>query len=285
MRPARRVTPSATAAIARKEPLAAEAETAGRRGHPVEAGRRPVQDHPRRVAHHPRHRPQDRRAAVEALLQGARGVQPPPRARTSPTSTGSGPARRPARRSWSPRPRSWPIRGLGTDRRPVPGPDGRVEGRRPRPEGRRRHALAAVPRRPGRLLRPAQRLLLRAGRGVRGQRRGQEGAARRGREDQHLRSGGGPGRVAAIQERWEEIGKVPRDDIRPLEARLRAVEERVRSPPSSTGGAPTRRPTPGSPSSGTGSPSSRPRRPRPGRPATPAAPSRPSSRPSSGGSG
>jgi hypothetical protein len=31
-----------------------------------------------------------------------------------------------------------------------------------------------------------------------------------------------------VQERWEEIGKVPRDDIRPLEARLRAVEERVR---------------------------------------------------------
>jgi len=31
-----------------------------------------------------------------------------------------------------------------------------------------------------------------------------------------------------IQERWEAIGKVPRDDIRSLEARLRAVEEKVR---------------------------------------------------------
>ncbi|MGE0300974.1 MAG: DUF349 domain-containing protein [Pseudonocardia sp.] len=31
-----------------------------------------------------------------------------------------------------------------------------------------------------------------------------------------------------VQTRWEAIGKVPRDDIRPLEARLRAVEERVR---------------------------------------------------------
>jgi hypothetical protein len=31
-----------------------------------------------------------------------------------------------------------------------------------------------------------------------------------------------------IHERWEEIGKVPRDEIRALEARLRAVEERVR---------------------------------------------------------
>jgi hypothetical protein len=34
--------------------------------------------------------------------------------------------------------------------------------------------------------------------------------------------------LRTIQERWEEIGKVPRDDIRPLEARLRAVEEKVR---------------------------------------------------------
>jgi hypothetical protein len=34
--------------------------------------------------------------------------------------------------------------------------------------------------------------------------------------------------LRAVQERWEAIGKVPRDDIRPLEARLRAVEERVR---------------------------------------------------------
>lgn len=34
--------------------------------------------------------------------------------------------------------------------------------------------------------------------------------------------------LRAVQERWEEIGKVPRDDIRPLDARLRAVEERVR---------------------------------------------------------
>jgi hypothetical protein len=34
--------------------------------------------------------------------------------------------------------------------------------------------------------------------------------------------------LRAIQERWEEIGKVPRDDVRPLEARLRAVEEKVR---------------------------------------------------------
>jgi len=34
--------------------------------------------------------------------------------------------------------------------------------------------------------------------------------------------------LRGIQERWEAIGKVPRDDIRPLEARMRAVEEKVR---------------------------------------------------------
>ncbi|SHK24199.1 protein of unknown function [Pseudonocardia thermophila] len=34
--------------------------------------------------------------------------------------------------------------------------------------------------------------------------------------------------LRSIQERWEEIGKVPREDIRPLDARLRAVEEKVR---------------------------------------------------------
>ncbi|GEL19001.1 DUF349 domain-containing protein [Pseudonocardia asaccharolytica] len=34
--------------------------------------------------------------------------------------------------------------------------------------------------------------------------------------------------LRSIQERWEALGKVPREDIRPLEARLRAVEEKVR---------------------------------------------------------
>ncbi len=34
--------------------------------------------------------------------------------------------------------------------------------------------------------------------------------------------------LRGVQERWEQIGKVPREEIRPLEARLRAVEERVR---------------------------------------------------------
>lgn len=34
--------------------------------------------------------------------------------------------------------------------------------------------------------------------------------------------------LRTVQERWEEIGKVPRDDIRTLDARLRAVEDRVR---------------------------------------------------------
>jgi hypothetical protein len=35
--------------------------------------------------------------------------------------------------------------------------------------------------------------------------------------------------LRGIQERWETVGKVPRERIRELEARLRAVEERVRS--------------------------------------------------------
>jgi hypothetical protein len=34
--------------------------------------------------------------------------------------------------------------------------------------------------------------------------------------------------LRGVQERWEAIGKVPRDDIRPLESRMRAVEEKVR---------------------------------------------------------
>lgn len=34
--------------------------------------------------------------------------------------------------------------------------------------------------------------------------------------------------LRGIQERWEAVGKVPRDDVRPLEARMRAVEEKVR---------------------------------------------------------
>ena len=33
--------------------------------------------------------------------------------------------------------------------------------------------------------------------------------------------------LRGIQARWEEIGKVPRDDVRALEGRLRSVEEKV----------------------------------------------------------
>jgi hypothetical protein len=35
--------------------------------------------------------------------------------------------------------------------------------------------------------------------------------------------------LRGIQERWETVGKVPRERVKELEARLRAVEERVRS--------------------------------------------------------
>ena len=36
-------------------------------------------------------------------------------------------------------------------------------------------------------------------------------------------------RLAAIQRRWDEIGKVPRDDVRPLSDRLRRIETAVKS--------------------------------------------------------
>ena len=62
---------------------------------------------------------------------------------------------------------------VGPDRRQVPRPDARVEGRRPRAARGRRPALAALPRRPGHLLRRPRRGQRRARRGVRRQRRGQ----------------------------------------------------------------------------------------------------------------
>ena len=65
---------------------------------------------------------------------------------------------------------------VGPDRRQVPRPDARVEGRRPGAARGRRRAVEAVPRRPGRLLRRPRRRQRRAGQGVRRQRRGQGGS-------------------------------------------------------------------------------------------------------------
>ncbi|EWM16976.1 ATPase [Kutzneria sp. 744] len=88
-----------------------------------------------------------------------------------------------------------------------------------------------------------------------------------------------------LQERWDQVGKVPRERVRELEGRLRTIEERVRGAVDAQGAAPTRRPRPGWRSSVSASASSRPRPRRPGRPATSAAPSRPRPRPPSGASG
>ena len=72
----------------------------------------------------------------------------------------------------------------------VPRPAGGVEGRGPRQQGRRRHALAAVQGRPGHLLHRAQRSVRRTRRRVQGERGREGGAAGGGREDRHI----GPGR-------------------------------------------------------------------------------------------
>ena len=77
---------------ARKEALAAEAEELASHLGAVEDGRRPDAGHPRRVEDDHRPRPQDRRRAVEALLGGARDVQPASRLalrRTRPGTRGA----------------------------------------------------------------------------------------------------------------------------------------------------------------------------------------------------
>ena len=77
--------------------------------------------------------------------------------------------------------------GLGPHRRALQGAHGGVEGRRAHQQGGRRRAVGAVPRRPGHVLRPPVRDVLRPRRRVHRQRDGQGGAPRRGREDRPLR--------------------------------------------------------------------------------------------------
>ena len=107
------------AAVARKEELAAEAESlAAEATQWKQAGDRfkAILDEWRTD---PRHRPQDRRAAVEAVLQGPGGVQPPPRLalrRPRPAARGR---QGTARRSWSSRPRSSPTPTTGAPPRPA----------------------------------------------------------------------------------------------------------------------------------------------------------------------
>ena len=69
----------------------------------------------------------------------------------------------------------------------VPRPADRVEGRGPRRQGRRRRAVDAVQGRPGQVLQGPQRRQRRTGRRVRGERRGQGGAARPGRGHRPVR--------------------------------------------------------------------------------------------------
>ena len=90
-------------------------------------------------------------------------------------------------------------------------------------------------------------------------------------------------RCATIGDKWDAIGKVPRERGADLERRLRAVEKKVRD--AAEAGGPTRRRRPAPTSSGLApsSTSIRPRRPRP--PAAPRRPKRPGPTPSSGGSG
>ena len=69
--------------------------------------------------------------------------------------------------------------------------------------------------------------------------------------------------LAKIQEEWDQIGYVPRDDMRRIENRLDAVDKQIKPSRMPLGSRPTRRPTPASPasrsSSTPSSPSSTPR--------------------------
>ena len=120
---------------------------------------------------------------------------------------------------------------VGPDRRALPRPDARVEGRRPRAQGRRRRAVAsasAAPRTPSsapatpptprstpsspptprsrtQLLVEAEALLPVT----------DLEAAKKAFRD--------------IADRWEAAGKVPRDRIKDLEGRMRDVEQAIRS--------------------------------------------------------
>ena len=108
-----------------------------------------------------------------------------------------------------------------------------VEGRRPGGQGCRRRAVAAVQGGPGQVLRRPQRGQLRTRRRVPRERRSQGGVAGRGRKDRHRRSDAARAALRAIGEKWDAIGKVPRERGAELERRLRAVEKKVRDAASS----------------------------------------------------
>ncbi len=109
-----------------------------------------------------------------------------------------------------------------------------VEGSRPGGQGCRRRAVAAVQGGPGQVLRRPQRSELRTRRRVPRQRRSEGGVAGRGRkastptDPEAARAA-----LRAIDEKWDAIGKVPRERGAELERRLRAVEKKVRDAASS----------------------------------------------------
>ena len=117
---------------------------------------------------------------------------------------------------------------VGTDRGEAPCAHGRVASRGRCAEGHRRRAVGAVPRGVRRLLRRAYCALLGPGLGVRREPRREGGAPGRGRSTRP-RPRAGPARATmrSVNERWNEIGKVPRDSMKSIEARLRAVEKAI----------------------------------------------------------
>ncbi len=119
---------------------------------------------------------------------------------------------------------------LGRHRDQVPQPDVGVEGRRPGAQGRRRRPLEALPRRPGHLLRRPRRR--------RTPRSTEEFAANAVVKKAILVEAeallpitdlaAAKKAFRDIAERWDAAGKVPRDQIKPLEARIRKVEQEIR---------------------------------------------------------
>ena len=111
------------------------------------------------------------------------------------------------------------VHRLGQHGRRVPPPDGRVEGLQARLAQGRRRSVGTLPRRPGHLLRGPPGRERRHRRGVRRQPDRQGGTADRG---QGTAADQGPGRgqegAGSIRDRWEAAGKVPRADMRRVEA-------------------------------------------------------------------
>ena len=141
---------------AEKERIAAEAETAGRRQR-LARRRRPAARAARRVEGAAPAGEVRRRRAVAAVLLRPHDVHPAPQG-----------ALRRAQREARGRPRGEGEAGqggrgavgvdrVGSDRGRLPRADAPLEGGRPGPQGRRRPALEAVPRRAGHLLRRARR--------------------------------------------------------------------------------------------------------------------------------